>query len=230
MSETRRKILIWDFDGTLAWRPGGWASAVLSVLHNSRPDLQVSAELVRPYLQSGFPWHAPENPHPGLTPQEWWEDLQPVFGRALRAAGVENGQVYELARLVRSAYIDPVCWQRYNDSLTALEMLSARGWQHVLLSNHNPELPLLLERLGLSSYFATVFNSAQTGYEKPNPKAFRAVMDWAGPETTMWMIGDNFGVDILGALEVGLPGILVRKFHEDAPIFCATLNEVVEKV
>lgn len=230
MSDARRKFLIWDFDGTLAWRPGGWASAVLTVLHRTRPDLPVTMEQVRPYLQSGFPWHAPENPHPGITDQEWWEDLMPVFGRALRAAGVENGQVYEIAREVRTAYIDPACWQVYNDTLTALEMLSTRGWQHVLLSNHNPELPTLLEHLGLNSYFTAVFNSAQTGYEKPNPKAFRAVLDWAAPDATIWMIGDNFGVDILGALEVGLPGILVRKYHPDAPIYCATLAEVVEKL
>jgi putative hydrolase of the HAD superfamily len=230
VAEGRPKFFIWDFDGTLAWRPGSWTGALVAVLRRYAPGLNVTAELVRPYLQSGFPWHAPENPHPGLSPSEWWDDLLPVFSRAVRAAGVQNGQAAAIAREVRTVYLDPATWQRYSDTLPALEMLSARGWKHILLTNHVPELPLLLDQLGLRGYFQAIFNSAETGYEKPNPRAFRAVMDWTGPDTSALVIGDNFGTDILGGLESGLPGILVRKPHPDAPIFCATLTEISEKV
>jgi putative hydrolase of the HAD superfamily len=230
MPSSKKKYLIWDFDGTLAWRPGGWTGAVITVLRHSAAEVKATAEQVRPYLQSGFPWHAPENSHPGISPSEWWEDLHPVFMRAFKGVGVKNGQCMELAREVRKAYIDPVGWQRYNDSLTALELLSARGWKHILLSNHVPELPILLERLSLSDYFIAVFNSAETGYEKPNPKAFRNVLDWLEPGASVWMVGDNYASDILGAAEIGLPGILVRKPHPDAPIFCATLPEISEKL
>jgi len=230
MANLQRKFLVWDFDGTLAWRPGGWAGAVSSVLRRYHPEIEAAPDKVRSYLQSGFPWHAPENAHPGLAPSEWWEDLQPVLARAFKGAGVQNGDCMKMAREVRSAYLDVLCWQRYSDSLPILETLSARGWKHVLLSNHVPELPILLERLGLAGYFVHLFNSAETGYEKPNPKAFRLVLDWVGPGATVWMIGDDFGCDVLGGLEVGLPGILVRKQHPEAPIFCATLNELPDKV
>lgn len=230
MTETRGKFMIWDFDGTLAWRPGGWAGAVLAVLRQHAPDTTLTTEQVSTYLQSGFPWHAPENPHPGLSPAEWWEDMQPVFVRALRSAGVRNGQAAAMAREIRPAYLDPSAWMRYEDAIPTLEALAARGWSHILLSNQAPELPTLLDQLGLSSYFETVFNSAQTGYEKPNPKAFREVLDWTGPGAVVWMVGDNFGVDILGALETGLPGILVRHPHPDAPMYCETLTEIEGKV
>ncbi len=230
MSHSQRKYLIWDFDGTLAWRPGGWTGAVLNVLRRSAPGITVTAEQVHPYLQSGFPWHAPENGHPGITPSEWWEDLQPILIRTFKNVGVKNGECLNLARQVRTVYLDPISWKRYNDSIPALEILSACGWKHILLSNHVPELPILIERLGLSGYFTALFNSAETGYEKPNPKAFRSVLEWIGPDATTWMIGDDFACDVLGALEVGLPGILVRKPHPEAPIFCATLREIVEKV
>lgn len=226
MTGSQRKYLIWDFDGTLGWRPGGWTSAVITVLRQSAPSITVTPEEVRHYLQSGFPWHAPENAHPGLSSNEWWDDLQPVFARAFRALGIQNGETYTLARQVRQAYLDPHAWQRYNDVLPALEVLSARGWKHILLSNHVPELPILMEQMGLTSYFIAQFNSAQTGYEKPNPKAFRAVLDWTGAEASAWVIGDSFASDILGAQEVGLPAILVRKPHPDAPIYCATLNDL----
>lgn len=230
MSNTRAKYLIWDFDGTLAWRPGGWTGAVLNVLRKSAPEIHATADQVRPYLQSGFPWHAPENPHPGLSPAEWWEDLEPILARAFKGVGIQNGKAYDYARDVREAYIDPLSWRRYEDTLPALEMLSARGWKHILLSNHVPELPTLLERLSLSGYFIAEFNSAQTGYEKPNPKAFRTVLEWIGQDASAWMIGDSFAEDVLGALEAGLPAILVRKLHTEAPIYCATLRELVEKV
>ncbi len=230
MPNANRKYLIWDFDGTLAWRPGGWTGAVISILRQSSTGVSATPDQVRPYLQSGFPWHAPENPHPGLSPAEWWEDLQPVLARAFKGVGVTNGDCHVLARRVRAAYLDPHGWQRYNDSLPALGMLSARGWKHILLSNHVPELPDLLDCLGLTGFFIATFNSAETGYEKPNPKAFRNVLEWIGPGATAWMIGDSFASDVLGALEVGLPAILVRKPHKDAPIYCATLNEINEKV
>ncbi|HEX9018979.1 MAG TPA: HAD family hydrolase [Anaerolineaceae bacterium] len=222
------KYLVWDFEGTLAWRPSGWTGAVIKVLRKRAPEMTVSADQVRPYLQSGFPWQAPENPHPGLDSNDWWEDMQPVFIRALRGVGIENGQAVAFARDIKTAYLDPTGWQRYNDTLTALELLAARGWKHVLLSNHVPELPLLLDRMGLSAYFTAVFNSAQTGYEKPNPKAFRNVVEWAGPGASLWVIGDSYPADILGAQEANLPAILVRKPHPDAPIFCATLPEISE--
>ena len=220
------KYLVWDFDGTLAWKHSGWTGAVLKVLRRRAPDLEVSADDLRPYFQSGFPWHAPENPHPGLEPNEWWEDMQPVFIRALRCVGVSNGEALTLAREIRPAYLDPTGWKTYSDTLTALELLSARGWKHVLLSNHVPELPLLLDRLGLTAYFSAVFNSAQTGYEKPHPKAFRNVMEWSGGHAPLWVIGDSYPADVVGAEEIGLNAILVRKPHPDARIYCATLPEI----
>ena len=222
------KFLVWDFDGTLAWRPGGWTGAVLKVLRRRAPSLAVSADQLRPYLQAGFPWHAPENAHPGLDPNEWWEELQPVFTRALKSVGLQNNEAVALARDIRPAYLDLTGWQCYRDTLDALELLWARGWKHVILSNDVPELPLMLDRLGLSVYFSEIFNSAQTGYEKPNPKAFRMVMDWAGEDSRLCVVGDNFITDVLGAEKAGLQAILVRKPHPLAPIFCATLPEISE--
>lgn len=230
MPDAQQKYLIWDFDGTLAWRPGGWSGALLSVLRRSHPTLKVTTRQIRPYLQSGFPWHAPENPHPGLGATEWWEDMTPVFVRAFRSAGLNNGEALELARAVRPEYLDPKSWRRYDDALPALKTLAERGWKHILLSNHTPELPTLLEQLNLAGHFIKVFNSGETGFEKPNPKAFRQVLEWVEPGATAWMIGDNFYSDILGALETGLPGILVRKPHPEAPIFCATLAELEQKL
>lgn len=228
MVKAAKRIIIWDFDGTLAWRPGGWSGALLKVLDQAALKHTISAEAIRPFLQSGFPWHAPENAHPGLSAEEWWEDLYPVFMRAFRAAGAVNGKAYELAAHVRPVYTDPVGWRRFDDALPALDALSRLGWTQVLLTNHVPELPSLLERLDLNGRFVKVFNSAETGYEKPNPKAFRAVTEWAGPGATCWVVGDRYATDVLGAHEFGLPAVLVRNPHPEAEHFSENLQALVK--
>jgi putative hydrolase of the HAD superfamily len=109
-----------------------------------------------------------------------------------------------------------------------LQTLSERGWEHLLLSNHVPELRDVLKVLGLDQHLSAVFNSAETGYEKPHPQAFRAVLEYTGYKDPLWMIGDNYAVDILDAERMGIPnGILVRKPHPAAPIFCADLWQVL---
>jgi putative hydrolase of the HAD superfamily len=167
-----KKYLIWDFDGTLAWRPEGWSGVLAQVLRQSEPQASVTAEQIRPYLQAGFPWHAPENPHPGMSPQDWWEDMLPLFARTFRAVGVAAARAAVLAREVQPVYTDPGGWQVFPDARPTLAALSERGWSHILLSNHVPELPALLAHLDLTTPFAAVFNSAQTGCENPIPKPF----------------------------------------------------------
>ena len=66
--------------------------------------------------------------------------------------------------------------------------------------------------------------------EDPVGNLFRMVLDDLGPVDDIWMVGDNFDADVRGAGQVGIPGILVRKFHADAEIFCATLTDVIDVV
>lgn len=226
------RYLIWDFDGTLAYRPGGWSGALAQLATRSAPDLGITAGSIRPFLQSGFPWHAPECDHGGQSAEEWWEELHPLFARALRGVGIEASQARVLAREVRQVYADPSGWVRYDDSLPSLQTLAEHGWRHILLTNHIPELPHLLDALGFTAHFAAVFNSAQTGWEKPNAHAFRTALEWisrdaeAGKLPDVWMIGDSMKSDVRGAQEVGLRAILARSRQEDIPC-CEQLDELV---
>lgn len=226
------RYLIWDFDGTLAYRPGGWSGVLALLATRKTPGLDITPDSIRPYLQSGFPWHAPECAHIGQSADEWWEELLPLFARALRGVGVEAEQARALAREVRSVYADPSGWVRYEDALPTLQALSECGWQHILLTNHIPELPDLLYALGFTSQFAAIFNSAQTGWEKPNAHAFRTALEWidahseVGYQPEIWMIGDSLKSDVRGAQEVGLRAILARSRHESIPC-CEQLGELV---
>ena len=220
--------LIWDFDGTLAFRKGRFTGALLSVLQTELPDSSITGEQIRPYLTSGFPWHTPDTPHPELKePDAWWNAQQPLFAQAFHRCGIHKELAYELAQRVRAAYCDPQYWHLYDDTLSSLETLGARGWHHVILSNHVPELRRLVQQLGLSDLIMALYCSAETGYEKPNPMAFQQVLERLEGIDKVWMIGDSWTADIDGAAAVGIPGILVRTTHVNARLSYTHLSEVV---
>jgi putative hydrolase of the HAD superfamily len=221
------RLLIWDFDGTLGYRHGGWGTVLIEVLGQNVPEIDVTPEQIRPHLQTGFPWHTPERPHPHLrSPDEWWQALSPVFERAFRAIGLDAEQAHSLARHVPETYAAPLHWRLFDDVLPTLTHLSSNEWTHVVLSNHVPELPDIVRHLGLGDLVAHTFSSAQIGYEKPHLQAFRTVTEAYPASEHIWMIGDSLEADVVGAMRAGIPAILVRKPHRDAPHYCAHLSEV----
>jgi phosphoglycolate phosphatase-like HAD superfamily hydrolase len=75
--------LLWDFDGTLAHRPGQWIDTVMSVLQKAGLADGVDREVVRSFMNTGFPWHKPDVIRPaGQALDEWWRRLEPVLARA----------------------------------------------------------------------------------------------------------------------------------------------------
>lgn len=214
------KYLIWDFDGTLGYRSGGWSQACVDVLGDAISDSTVGIEDVRPHLQKGFPWHTPDQPHTDIsTADDWWKQLYPVFADAFEANGVPSERALELATQVRPTYLQHN-WELYDDTIPALSRFASSGWTHHILSNHVPELESILHRLGLTEYIESVYVSAEIGYEKPHTEAFRAVVSAIEDEATAWMIGDSYRADVKGASAVGLPAVLVRDTHPDADHCC----------
>lgn len=55
-----KRAILWDFDGTLAYREGLWSGCLAEVLQEREPDAGVTRDRVRPLLRDGFPWHLPE--------------------------------------------------------------------------------------------------------------------------------------------------------------------------
>jgi putative hydrolase of the HAD superfamily len=222
----KARYLIWDFDGTLAYRRGGWSGALAETLQQEASGCDVTANSLRPYLQDGFPWHYPERFHgPWTGADAWWESLTPIFERAYCCgAGLRPSDAHRLAQEVRQVYVDPTFWHLFDDTLPCIRSLSAQDWQHFVLSNHVPELPQLMEALGLSNSVSRVFNSAETGFEKPHPRAFHNVLTAVEGDAAVWMIGDSMKSDFDGARAVGIPAILVRNWHPNAKPYCDNLG------
>jgi putative hydrolase of the HAD superfamily len=92
----------------------------------------------------------------------------------------------------------------------ALSALQREGVTQAVLSNHVPELPAIVDALGLAGYFDTVFTSATIGFEKPHPGIFGHALDAFGHPDDVWLIGDNPVADVEGATAAGIRAVLVE--------------------
>lgn len=206
------KVVFWDFDGTLGYRERGWTGALHEALSEGHPELGITFEQSRGLLQTGFPWHTPDVPHPETTePSAWWAKLEPVFARAYARLGLNKDQADRLATTVRGRYMDPAMFRLFPDTLAALDAVYRNGWSQALFTNHVPEIERIVDALGLSAFFAQVITSGETGYEKPHPQAYAIALARMGSPDNAWMIGDNCDADILGAEKAGMRAILVRR-------------------
>jgi putative hydrolase of the HAD superfamily len=223
------RLLIWDFDGTLAHRRGetGWSILLAEALDAEEPGHGHAADTFRPSLRQGFPWHRPEVAHPELcAPGAWWAAVRPVLARAYEAAGYAPARAAELAEVAQRLYVDPsVGWTLFDDTLPTLERLSQAGWTHAILSNHVPELRQIVTALGLDDVVAFLSCSAETVYEKPHERACASVLEPLSPAEA-WMVGDNVVADVLGAEALGLPAVLVRRPDPRAARYADSLEEV----
>jgi putative hydrolase of the HAD superfamily len=218
--------VLWDFDGTLAVRPGHWGGGLLELLDAREPGHGVSRTVVNDLLNHGWPWHEHETPHPELSPPgAWWRHIEGLLLAALTGAAPDlpGPRAAALIGDFRAAYLDSARWTVYPDSAAALKVTAAAGWRNVIVSNHAPELPSLLRDLGLGEAVDAVVVSAVCGYEKPHRAIFDEALRVAGRPAAAWMVGDNPVADMVGAARAGIPGILVRT-PEVHPEFMARLE------
>jgi putative hydrolase of the HAD superfamily len=211
---TDRPVVFWDFENTLARRDGGWTVSLHRVLaRNGITDIPV--ERLRPHLQTGFPWQNPDVPHARLFDGlSWWDYVGRLLTGAMVKTGVDDARAAALASQFREEYLDLACWSLYEDTIDALSALHAAGCANCILSNHVPELQLLVDGLGLAPHIEQVFTSGLLGYEKPNERVFqmaRAAMD---DPSECFMVGDGYRGDVMGAAACGMRAVLVRTANE----------------
>jgi putative hydrolase of the HAD superfamily len=216
---TRRRGVIWDFDGTLAERPGLWSGCLLEVLDAEDPGHGLRREDIAAHMRTGFPWHTPDRTHLELCdPDTWWDEVIGLLTTVYLRVGYSRRPALRFAAQVRTRYVDgAVRWRVFPDAHDALRRLHREGCRQAILSNHAPELPLLVEQLGLSEYFRSIITSARTGFEKPHPSAYAAAAQSLSGVTQLWMVGDSPEADYHGPQRHGIRGVLVWRKEEPLP-------------
>ena len=212
---------MWDFDETLAERPGRWGGCILEIVERDLPGRAVDETALRQALRSFYPWHFPDVAHEHLNePDDWWAALHPGLVDACRAGGLTDDESERVAAQVRSCYASSDAFSVYEDTVDALELLRDAGWRQAIVSNHVPELADLVDALGLSHFFDAIFTSARTGYEKPHPRSLQLALEYLGADTA-WMIGNSEESDIAAADAIGIPSVLVKRGAGETPLLDA---------
>ena len=98
--------------------------------------------------------------------------------------------------------------QKDNEIINVLEYLSKK-YELVILTNWFTDVQIhRLENYGISKYFKEVFGT-ENFKTKPNKESFIVAMENRAPNECI-MIGDNFDIDIQGAINVGMKAIYVK--------------------
>lgn len=227
-----KKVLFWDFDGTLGGRIDGlfgraWSASLWEALQQLQVYPHIGTEDILAHLEQGFPWQEPDIAHEELnTADAWWSHVHQIFVKIYTKLHIPEELAHLLARIARERYVDVQRWELYPDTLPVLRALAEQGWTHYVVSNHVPELRSITEQLGVAGVVQEIINSAEVGYEKPNPEIFRIALQRANHPEIAYMIGDNIHADVQGAEGVGIQAILVRNTDASAKIRFENLYEV----
>jgi putative hydrolase of the HAD superfamily len=117
------------------------------------------------------------------------------------------------------------------DVIPALEALRTHGLRLVVVSNANGTLRAHLERLQMTERFDHVLDSADEGVEKPDPRFFQIALERSGsaPATTIH-VGDLYHVDVIGARNAGLRGVLLDEAGLRPDADCPRVRTLAELV
>jgi putative hydrolase of the HAD superfamily len=97
----------------------------------------------------------------------------------------------------------------------ALSRLRAAGLRLVVVSNSDGTVAHSLEAAGLLQFMSVVIDSALVGYEKPDPRIFRAALERTGADANRTLhIGDLYHADVLGARGAGVRALLLDPYED----------------
>jgi HAD superfamily hydrolase (TIGR01509 family) len=118
--------------------------------------------------------------------------------------------------------------------IPALTTLRERGLRLVVVSNANGTLLAHMDRLGMTARFDHVLDSQDEGVEKPDPRFFEIALARSGArKDTTIHVGDLYYVDVVGARNAGLRGVLLDEADLRPDADCPrvrTLDELVKAI
>ena len=136
----------------------------------------------------------------------------PLFLDAILAdLGIRPGERRGAAERIAAEHLRSNLWSRaYADAAATLEALARRGYRMGVVSNADGRVRGLLDRAGLAPFLEVVVDSSEVGFEKPDPRIFRAATDRLDlPADACAYVGDIYEIDVLGARAAGMRPILI---------------------
>lgn len=138
--------------------------------------------------------------------------LRARCAEALRA-GLPAGAAALGVPDLTTALLGALRFRPYPEVPAALAALRARGHRLVVVSNWDVSLHEQLAATGLAALVDGAVSSAEAGAAKPHPAVFERALALAGAQPAgAVMVGDSPDTDVRGALELGIPAMLVDRW------------------
>ena len=210
------KVIFWDFQDTLAHNDWMLSKALYKALLKSEPNTNLTIDEFKKLKISGMPWQEPDKDYSHLTAKgEWWKLVESLFKEAYKELNIDEEKATEFAKQAHIELTNPDEFKLYEDTIEVLNYFKMKGWRNIILSNHIPELPYIVESLGLNEYISDCISSANVGFEKPNIKIYEYALSKAEYPEKVWMVGDSITSDVKSPERLGINGVLVRSKRLD---------------
>jgi len=124
----------------------------------------------------------------------------------------------------------PKTWTLYPETKQVLRELRQSGLTLAVITNFDSRVLGILEGLGVSSCFDSVFLSSKVGYAKPAREIFQSALRYHSlrPEEAMH-VGDSPVHDVAGAAAAGLTAVLIDRddrYPHSSQLRVRNLNEI----
>lgn len=124
--------------------------------------------------------------------------------------------------------ISPYQTSLFPNTIETLSQLKKSGFNmHIITNGFKEVQEIKIRKSGLESYFDIIVCSEDVGKNKPSPDIFHYSLNKANAKKeASVMIGDDYEIDVLGALNIGMSGILFDPFRN--PVHQNEKNKIHE--
>lgn len=193
-----KKVIFWDFDGTLVYSEHLWSNCMYDALKRHLPKTNLTVMDVRKLSQNLYSWDRPEEDNTSLVGDMWWRDMEKSFQKLFTALGIPDEIAVHVSQDVREEILKVENYRLYEDAVSTLQECMKRGYRNYILSNNYPELHQIIDKLHLLPYLDGSIVSAVIGYDKPRREIFTYARKISGNPDICYMVGDNPKADIEG--------------------------------
>lgn len=216
------KLVTFDlYDTLIELRPPRWERMTAAC---ARHGIQADAAALKAADRIAEDYFTEENttqPIRDRSPEDREAFRLEYTRRWLRAAGSPHDAA--TLRLVRRSYLAEfdqaaLDYAVFPDVLPVTARLRAAGIKTAVISNADDDVTALCAELAFADAMDAIITSAVVGWEKPDPRTFRAALDaTATAAADALHIGDQPRSDVVGALGVGMRAALIDRYdrHPD---------------
>ncbi len=155
MGKRTIKAIVFDYGGVIEGKPN--PDFLLNMSRILDIDYEICKEV---YLKNNYLFHVE-----GLAFEELWKKLLVQFGRTEK-----EKEMIDFLRTEHNKDIN-------QDLIDLIKILRKNGYKTGILSNNLTEVNQDIKNFGIDKFFDVILISEDIGYRKPDPKAFKILLE-----------------------------------------------------